>query len=274
MDKEKLTNKNKRNNHGVDHSRVINTNEGRKIKKNNRNKKVFTRGFIFFLLIISLVIIVYNIINHNYLKIAQININGNKKISDEEIIKKIENPIGRNIISYDTNKQEIKIKNINYITDVKISKDLPKIINIEVSEEFPKFIFDGQKGKVVISNKGRVMKKDSFDKSVLNSLISLKSDQIFINDGKFFSKNEKIIEFIDTMNEYSYLDLVSELNFEKDTEIGIIIKDIKVDFGNLENYNYKFKLLESILKDIEVKKIDAKSINLNNGKDPVVEINN
>ena len=118
------------------------------------------------------------------------------------------------------------------------------------------------------------MKKDSFDKSVLNSLISLKSDQIFINDGKFFSKNEKIIEFIDTMNEYSYLDLVSELNFEKDTEIGIIIKDIKVDFGNLENYNYKFKLLESILKDIEVKKIDAKSINLNNGKDPVVEINN
>ena len=52
-----------------------------------------------------------------------------------------------------------------------------------------------------------------------------------------------------------------------------MIKDMKVDFGDLKDSSYKIKLLESILKDIESKNLDVSSINLKDGKNPVVEIN-
>lgn len=51
-----------------------------------------------------------------------------------------------------------------------------------------------------------------------------------------------------------------------------MIQDIEVKFGDLNNSSYKIKLLEKILQDIKSKELEAASINLNNGDNPLVVV--
>ena len=51
-----------------------------------------------------------------------------------------------------------------------------------------------------------------------------------------------------------------------------MIQDIEVKFGDLNNISKKIKLLEKILQEIKDKGLEAVSINLNNGDNPLVVV--
>lgn len=243
--------------------------------KNRKNKdpNVFTKGFLGFLLIVALSIFLIRAFNHPYLQVSQIYVNGNEKLKDTEVISYISNPIGKNILTYSAKKNEEKLLKNEMIEEAKIKKVFPKIININISEIYPRFfIKDGSK-KIYISNHGQVLDKEKITKNIENSLIKIKVDDYNENPKENFTKDDELLEFVKKINSSSYADLISQLNFENKAHIGIMIKDMKVDFGDLKDSSYKIKLLESVLKDIESKDLDVSSINLSNGKNPIVEIN-
>ncbi len=137
-----------------------NKNRRRRVVKKEK-PKTFTKRFVIFLIVLSLLIFVINAFRHPYMKVSQIYVTGNERLQDTDIISSIQNPIGKNILTYNVKKNE-----------------------------------------------------------------------------------KKLME-----------------------------KDMRVDFGDLKESSYKIRLLESILKDVESKDLDVSSIDLSNGKKPVVEIN-
>ena len=51
-----------------------------------------------------------------------------------------------------------------------------------------------------------------------------------------------------------------------------MLKDIDVKFGDLNDIDYKLKVLDNILNDSEKKSIAVTEIDLGNGKNPIVKV--
>ena len=235
--------------------------------------KTFTKRFVIFLIILSLLIFVINAFRHPYMKVSQIYVTGNERLQDTDIISSIQNPIGKNILTYNVKKNEKKLMEKDMIEEAEIKKVFPKVINIKVTEIYPRFFIEDKEKITYISNQGRVMDSEEIHANTKNSLINIKISDYRDDIKEEFTNDEDLINFINEINSSSFVDLINQLNFENNRHIGIIIKDMRVDFGDLKESSYKIRLLESILKDVESKDLDVSSIDLSNGKNPVVEIN-
>lgn len=249
-----------------------NKNRRRRVVKKEK-PKTFTKRFVIFLIVLSLLIFVINAFRHPYMKVSQIYVTGNERLQDTDIISSIQNPIGKNILTYNVKKNEKKLMEKDMIEEAEIKKVFPKIINIKVTEIYPRFFIEDGEKIVYISNQGRVMDSEEIHANTKNSLINIKISDYRDDIKEEFTNDEDLINFINEINSSSFVDLINQLNFENNRHIGIIIKDMRVDFGDLKESSYKIRLLESILKDVESKDLDVSSIDLSNGKKPVVEIN-
>lgn len=250
-----------------------NNNSQRKVRANKKKGKIFNKRFVCFLVFIGILTIVINTLRHPYLKVGQIFVEGNERIQVTEVISKIENPVGKNILFYNTKKQEKKLLETDTIEKAEVTKKFPKVINIKISEIYPEFYIEDDDKVTYLSNKVSVLEDDKLSKNLKDSLIRININQASDEGIKKFSQDADYKEFIDKVKKTSYMDSISELNLENKAHIGIIVKDIVVDFGNMDEITYKLGLLESILKDVESKNQDVSSINLTNGKKPIVEIN-
>lgn len=249
-----------------------NKNRRRRVVKKEK-PKTFTKRFVIFLIVLSLLIFVINALRHPYMKVSQIYVTGNERLKDTDIISNIQNPIGKNILTYNVKKNEEKLMEEDMIEEAEIKKVFPKVINIKVKETYPRFFIEDEGKIVYISNLGRVMDSEKITANTKNSLINIKISDYKDDIKEEFTDDEDLINFINEINSSSFVDLINQLNFENNRHIGIIIKDMRVDFGDLKESSYKIRLLESILKDVESKDLDVSSIDLSNGKNPVVEIN-
>lgn len=250
-----------------------NNNSQRKVRANKKKGKIFNKRFVCFLVFIGILTIIINTLRHPYLKVGQIFVEGNERIQVTEVISKIENPVGKNILFYNTKKQEKKLLETDTIEKAEVTKKFPKVINIKISEIYPEFYIEDDDKVTYLSNKVSVLEDDKLSKNLKDSLIRININQASDEGIKKFSQDADYKEFIDKVKKTSYMDSISELNLENKAHIGIIVKDIVVDFGNMDEITYKLGLLESILKDVESKNQDVSSINLTNGKKPIVEIN-
>lgn len=251
----------------------INNESPRKVRPNKRNGKIFNKRFVGFLVFIGILTIIINTLRHPYLKIGQVFVEGNERIQVTDVISKIENPIGKNILFYNTKKQEKKLLENDTIEKAEVTKKFPKVINIKISEIYPEFYIEDDDKITYLSNKVSILEGDKLSNNLKDSLIKINIASASDKGIEEFSQDADYKEFIDKVKKTSYMDSISELNLENKAHIGIIVKDIVVDFGNMDEITYKLGLLESILKDVESKDQDVSSINLTNGKKPIVEIN-
>ncbi|MCI7239389.1 MAG: FtsQ-type POTRA domain-containing protein [Anaerococcus sp.] len=255
--------------------KIIKSNKDRKILKDgkvkDRSRKVFTRGFAIFLALMSLGILFFNIYRHPYLQVGQIYVSGNEKIDDAEIIAKIGSSIGKNILTYRSKDAEEKLEENPMIDKAQVKKVFPNILNIEVEEIYPVFVLENSENQILVSNKANIISPQN-DQDTSN-LINLRLDNYNSELKSQVTNDEEINGFLTEVSKATYVSDIDQLNFENTAHIGIIIKDIEVDFGSLDQSSYKIVLLESILKDVENKDLENVRISLVDPKNPVVEIN-
>ena len=236
-----------------------------------KNVKLFSKGFTIFLIFLALASILYSIYLNNYMKISNIYITGNNATSDGEIIAEIGNPIGENIILYKPEKNEANIKKLPYIENASIKKIFPNLLNISVEENYPLFFQNNDGKDYYISNTGSLLGEDigEFDKSLLKEI---KGAKLRSEIGENFTGSEASINFLKAIQGFSYFNEVNQLNLENKAQIGIMLNDIDVKFGDLNDIDYKLKILDNILNDAREKSIEITAIDLHNGKNPIVKV--
>lgn len=242
-------------------------------KKHSRqkDKKLFSKGFIVFLILLALASIIYSIYDHSYMKISQIYITGNDISPDTEIIGQIGNPIGENILLYKPHDHESDITELPYIENANIKKVFPNLLNISVEENYPLFYQNIDGKDFYISNKGLLIGEDigEFDKSMLKEI---KGANLRKQIGENFTGSDASLKFLKAIQNFWYFNEVNQLNLENKAQIGIMLKDIDVKFGDLNDIDYKLKVLDNILNDAEEKSIAVTEIDLGNGKNPIVKV--
>lgn len=242
-------------------------------KRNNRNfekeKKLFSKPFVFFLIILFLLTVLYSLYSHTFMQISDIYISGNKNISDEQIISQMSNPIGENILTYNIADSEERINAIDTVDGVEIKKVFPNLLSIEVDESYPLFYQEEKDKTYYIDNKAKVIENSPENNE---GLIKIRGAKLRNITGENFTSSEASLNFVKAIQEFSYIDKVKEIDLENKAEIGIMLNDIDVKFGDLNNISDKLKLLDKILNDIDQKGVLAVQIDLDNGKNPKVKV--
>ena len=241
-----------------------------KKRSKEADTKLFSKWFVAFLVLISLLIIAYQAYRHPYMRISEVYVHGNKLTSDTEIIGRLQNPIGQNIFFFDPKAHEADIRDLEYVEDASVRKVFPNIVNVKIVENYPLFVQEEEGDKHYISNKGKYL-GDGIENPDMK-LVNLKGARLRKIANENFTSSEASLKFLLAIQQYSFASDLNELNLENKADIGIMINDIDVKFGDLNNINHKLKLLEKILNDNKEKGIRATAIDLDNGNNPVVKV--
>ncbi|MDD6190043.1 MAG: FtsQ-type POTRA domain-containing protein [Firmicutes bacterium] len=133
------------------------------IKKKKRRKKRYLLKFAVFLALCGIAAAVAHI---NYFDVTEIDVKGNKDISDEEIISLSKVQTGRSIFDANSFFVKRRIKGNLYIEKVSMKRELPDRIVINVTEKTGLAQFAFGKKYVVTDNEGEVIEVSKEMKSV------------------------------------------------------------------------------------------------------------
>ncbi|WP_138159316.1 cell division protein FtsQ/DivIB [Peptoniphilus catoniae] len=232
-------------------------------------RKLFVRKIVLFALL--LIIGIFILVRTGSLNVNSITVTGSEEVSKEEIIKRSGLKVGENYFSIP--KKE-RIKAINSIakiksSDIKFSLSRKATINV-----------DERKGIIQVGDYTNyyIIDKDLRIIDILNSpvqnlkyLTGASLTNLDLGDD-IFPKEKVKREFLKKLFKEDIFSRLDEIQMESDSVVFIESHGIEIDFGKIDNVDYKFKMLNEILKDIDTTGKKALKIEMEKGSSPIVEL--
>lgn len=214
-------------------------------------------------------------ISSSFFNINSIQVIGQDKIPKQSIINASSIPKGENIFKINKKIGINNIEKLPYIKDVKIKRDLPRGIIINVIERKAIFQIKEISAILLLDKDGYIL--DKLDSKIENlpmivglSLANNMAGQCIFSD---IDENMEL-KFIQEGHAIGILEKMEDINMENKDEINILLnKGIYVAFGTLDNVEYKLSLLNEVLLDIIKKETDCKMILMNKGDNPIIVLN-
>lgn len=219
------------------------------------------------LLILGLV----SLVNSNYFQLEDIEIKGNKLLSDEDIITYCDLE-DINIFNIDRRKLANKLIELPQIKGVVVTRDLPKRLIIEVNERRPIAIIGIQSSYQIIDSEGQII---ATTKNLAYWNLPLVTGVEVINEGDQLEINSQIKKAISYLGLLSdqVLGEISELNITKEDGIQLFLVDggvVKLS-SNFDN-KAKSKIFTSVYNDIKSKGQKIEYIDLRYGNNVIVRL--
>ena len=184
-------------------------------QSNSKTKKIL----LFLLMIVVLAVILSSSLFH----IKNINVIGNKKLSQDEIISLSQIQKHTSIFKMNKSQAIENIKEHAYIENVIIKRKFPSEIDIEIEERIPKYMLQFADSYVYINNQG-FMLEISNEKLEVPILTGITTDLSNIKAG-----NRINIEDLKKMNM-----VIKIFETASSNQIGNLIT--KIDISDVENY--------------------------------------
>ena len=247
----KVKPKNKHNklqkNNLMEKNRINSKKNKKKKKKSKKTLKIF--GFILLIAVIVIFAFTTPIFN-----ITKIETTGNGQISSDTIISLSELKKGQNIFKFNNSIVQ-KIKENQYIEDVKIKRHLPGTIIISISERTVKYQIKLINSYAYIDKNGYILEISSVKQEVPiivgfnvteNDLINKK--RLEIED---LEKLNKIHKIMDSAKSIEIDKLITEINIEDESNFYVYIEseNKKVFIGDSINLTNKMLYLKKILEE-------------------------
>ena len=236
------------------------------MRKKTKNTNVSKVTIILSLSIMG-IIFIYTIINSNYFYSKNINISGNKNISNEEIIDFLNIKKDKNIFMYSISSMEEKLLNNNYIKDVKIERKIPDTINIKLQERDIFAILSNGKVNYLVDEEGEIIEKiDEIKKDSYNILV-IQADYDIIEDKLVYEnlENDKNIPYlIKCIKNENLAKQIKTIKLDTN-QINMITKDdLEIILTN-NNIGYNLSMISAVLVDIQSDNKKGGYLDLTNG---------
>lgn len=262
-----MKNKNKLDREGTN----IEENNQRKRKKKSK-KSLFRTiiGWLVFMIVGLSAIAIFLGLNHSYFDIETINIQGNFKNTDDQIIEELDFQKGDNIFKADLEKSENNLLNKPGIDQVEMNRIIPNTINIRLKEVLDiGYIRDGD-NTYIIDKDGNVKYGDPEEFS-RNELIEFKNvDTEHLEVGMNIAQDSNFADLINNLKLYDYFNQIDSMDLGYLDYLEIIFQDgvrVELDSKNIEK---DLEDLSVLLKTIDTQGINAVEIIMNVGDNPII----
>lgn len=164
-----------------------------KKEKRKRRMKSFIKGMVITTILIGLTLA---LLLSPMFKLSKIEVNGNTKISNNEIIILSEIEEGDNIFLINNNSVINKIKQNPYIESVKVEKQLPDKIVLQIEERQATYALKYEEEYVYINNQGYILEIAESPNN-LPQILSYKTSQEDIKVGNRLSDEDlELLEIV------------------------------------------------------------------------------
>ena len=224
-----------------------------------RQEKKRTRRTVFYVLLFVAVSLIFIAVCFAvFLNVETIEVNGNEKYSYEEIVSMIPVEIGDNIYSFKAGETEESImRALPYVGAVNISRDLPKTVIVDITEEKAYFAADLAGETYLLSSGLKVLERTNGVSASETGLTELK-----VSNVRRCVVGETM-EFVDgrTADAINELYAVFEKNYINDDITSLDVRsrfDIYFDYqgrfevymGDMQNCDIKIRFLVGIIAEL------------------------
>lgn len=218
-----------------------------KIKKNN--KGILGRVLIIFAIVILAIILIFV---SGIFNISEIIIEGNDKISNEQIISISQIQKGSNVFSISKKNIEKNLQQNSYINNSVIKRILPNKIKIYINERQAEYAVEYANGYFYIDSDGHMLEISNNEQN-LPIIIGLNSEFIEndVLNNEDLKKLNMILKIMKTAKNNELDNLISKIDVSNE-ENYIIYLDTqgKVAYlGNGNDLNTRFLYIKAILKE-------------------------
>lgn len=207
--------------------------------------------------LISIVLIVYGVwhiynelLTSSYLKIKEVKVVGNIKLSRSEVLELSGIAIGDNILAIDSGDIKGNIKANPWIADVRVKRNFPDRVSIEIQERKP-VAFINLDGLYYVDETGIIFKKASLGEDVDLPVITGLTKEEIEEQGAVSELAIKAVNLLHILAENTALELenLSEINVDKTYGLTLYTmrEGTKIEFGG-DGFREKLDILDKIIK--------------------------
>ncbi len=218
------------------------------------------RIFKYILYIVLIIFCIAFLLTSNFFNIKTINVTGNVRVSQQEIIRLSGLNYEQNIFRINTKHTMKSIFQNPYIKKIKIDRALPNVINIVIIEREPLVLVPYVGSYLFVDQEGIVVEINSSIKDLKLPIINgLKFNTFKLGEEiKLENKQhlETIVKLINEITNTGINEEISEINAEDILNIKLITKNgIKVNLGDASDIENKLPLAKAIIQDLNKKKL-------------------
>lgn len=209
-------------------------------------------SFNIFAVIITFVSIILLLLICPWFNIVSVEITGLENIEKQAVLKDL-NLTGNdvNLFAFNTFKAKKILYSNQYVESVKIKKQIPNRLVINVTERKIKGYIPYMIGKYLyIDDEGRIIDIQSSYIKPLPVVVGLKFNDFTLGEVLEVENKEAfniVVELAKLMNKYEILEYVIKVDVSKPDDIHLYVKNIDVLFGDFTDANWKISTLNEII---------------------------
>ena len=238
--------------------------------KKNKKRINTSKVVIIFSLILIVVIVLYTSLNSGIFNSDNIEIEGNKYVESEYIIKALEVNNNKNIFRYNIKDMEEILLNNKYIDKVEIKRLLPNTLKVSIIEKEIVANLYNEEIYCYIDKEGNFI--DEIDENNKdNEVITVHIDYNKTDSQEIKFKNEenkkRLLYLLEYIKEEGIYKKIDNIDMTKPNSINMGTKeDINMLLNSDEELKYNISRLAMILADLQNKKQKGGEIDLSTGK--------
>ena len=238
--------------------------------KKNKKRINTSKVVIIFSLILIVVIVLYTSLNSGIFNSDNIEIEGNKYVESEYIIKALEVNNNKNIFRYNIKDMEEILLNNKYIDKVEIKRLLPNTLKVSIIEKEIVANLYNEEIYCYIDKEGNFI--DEIDENNKdNEVITVHIDYNKTDSQEIKFKNEenkkRLLYLLEYIKEEGIYKKIDNIDMTKPNSINMSTKeDINILLNSDEELKYNISRLAMILADLPNKKQKGGEIDLSTGK--------
>jgi cell division protein FtsQ len=202
--------------------------------------------------------------------IKKINVLGNSKVSEAEVLSLLQIPTNENIFKINEKDLTEKLVKNSYIEKIKVSKKLPNILDIEIYERVTNYAVQIVNGYVCIDSYGYILEiaNEKPEVPILLGVTTSEEELLNVNGNSLRKLNdidtEKLKKFYEVIKFAKTNDVLKYITSADITNINDVIMYLDteekiVHLGDLTELNIKLLYLKSIV-EVEAKGLKRRSI--------------
>ncbi len=221
-----------------------------------KRKRVFKKMVGLFLLFVLCAVIASFT---PYFNVKKVNVSGNSRVSVQQIKEVSGIREGSNIFRVKLNSVRRKLEDISYVHSVRVKREFPNQISIEIEESRPVAAASYMGDYVLIDMYGKTLEQESPEKlENLSEIVILTGLEIknFELGEKIIVENERNLKIVlESLTELVHNSLIENMNeIDLTDENGIVFKmndsKLSVLMGDATDLPYRVKFLKEILNKL------------------------
>lgn len=214
-------------------------------------KKAFYKILIVVIIFVILWAILFTI---PYFNINNIQINGLDNLSEEQVKSMLTTEEGKNIFAFSTSKSENEIKKSHYVQEVKVSRDFPSTVVVDLNEYKLRGYVPYMGSYLYINEEGLILDIQKDITKQLPVVEGLRFDSFTVGEYLKVDNNNAfttMVELSKLFDKYQLFTDIVRVDISNINDIHLYINKVDVAFGNMEDANRKLLMLVEVLKQLD-----------------------